>query len=274
MWPISGIAPVCSASKRRSTGASPVPARLAPDLASIHQAVYLLVRHHTELAMLGCRSKYWFNALRSCKLRNLLPRCLAWVVTTVRAWVPMFLVRLNGVFCLELITARRRAQARSRMATGHRGATRSVLDGGEHGARLDPRPGQLRRERHARDQPSRGTGPRATVDGYRSDFDAEARRLDIHLDFAAGGGGTDDAGCAAAHRPAHDTERMTWRHLNFFQHQAYPHARVPRVRCVRCGVKKISVPWAREGGASPCYRGVGHGLGCSNAGQRCGPTGG
>ena len=48
--------------------------------------------------------------------------------------------------------------------------------------------------------------------------------------------------------PGAHTERMTWRHLNFFQHQAYLHARVPRVRCVRCGVKKISVPWAREGG--------------------------
>ncbi len=55
-------------------------------------------------------------------------------------------------------------------------------------------------------------------------------------------------GCGAADCPAHDTERMTWRHLNFFQHQAYLHARVPRVRCVRCGVKKIGVPWAREGG--------------------------
>ena len=31
---------------------------------------------------------------------------------------------------------------------------------------------------------------------------------------------------------------MTWRHLNFFQHQAYLHARVPRVRCVRCGVRE------------------------------------
>jgi transposase len=38
---------------------------------------------------------------------------------------------------------------------------------------------------------------------------------------------------------------MTWRHLNFFQHQAYLNARVPRVRCETCGVKKIAVPWAR-----------------------------
>ena len=38
---------------------------------------------------------------------------------------------------------------------------------------------------------------------------------------------------------------MTWRHLNFFQHQAYLHARVPRVRCTACGVKNVAVPWAR-----------------------------
>ncbi len=90
-----------------------------------------------------------------------------------------------------------------------------------------------------------GLAPPWTVTG--SDFDAEARRLDIHIDFAAGSHFA-CPGCGAADCPAHDTERMTWRHLNFFQHQAYLHARVPRVRCVRCGVKKISVPWAREGG--------------------------
>lgn len=39
---------------------------------------------------------------------------------------------------------------------------------------------------------------------------------------------------------------MTWRHLNFFQHQAYLNARVPRVRCETCGVRKVTVPWARE----------------------------
>jgi transposase len=40
---------------------------------------------------------------------------------------------------------------------------------------------------------------------------------------------------------------MNWRHLNFFQHQAWLHARVPRVRCPNCGIKKINVRWARPG---------------------------
>jgi transposase len=90
-----------------------------------------------------------------------------------------------------------------------------------------------------------GLAPPWTVTG--SDFDAEVRRLDIHIDFTAGSRFTCPS-CGAADCPAHDTEQVTWRHLNFFQHQAYLHARVPRVRCVKCGVKKVSVPWAREGG--------------------------
>ena len=79
----------------------------------------------------------------------------------------------------------------------------------------------------------------------RSTFDAAARRLDIHLDFPRGSRfGCPD--CGAADCPAYDTEEMTWRHLDFFQHEAYLHARVPRVTCSGCGIKRVSVPWARE----------------------------
>jgi transposase len=35
--------------------------------------------------------------------------------------------------------------------------------------------------------------------------------------------------------------------LNFFQHEAYLSARVPRTNCGDCGVKTIEVPWARAG---------------------------
>jgi transposase len=51
--------------------------------------------------------------------------------------------------------------------------------------------------------------------------------------------------CERADCPVHDTEPHTWRHLNFFQHEAYLHARVPRVRCPEHGVKQVQVPWAR-----------------------------
>ena len=80
----------------------------------------------------------------------------------------------------------------------------------------------------------------------RSDFDAEARRLDIRIDFAAGSRFACPE-CGAADCPAHDSETKSWRHLNFFQHQASLHARVPRVRCPKCGIKTITTfPWARK----------------------------
>jgi transposase len=77
-----------------------------------------------------------------------------------------------------------------------------------------------------------------------ADFDPEAHRLDIEIDFAPGSRFACPT-CGAADCPAYDTERKTWRHLNFFQHQAYLHARVPRVRCDGCGIKTAGVPWAR-----------------------------
>ena len=43
----------------------------------------------------------------------------------------------------------------------------------------------------------------------------------------------------------HDTELHTWRHLNFFEHEAYLTARVPRVDCPEHGVRQVHVPWAR-----------------------------
>jgi len=32
-----------------------------------------------------------------------------------------------------------------------------------------------------------------------------------------------------------------WRHLDFFQHQAFLHARTPRITCPDCGVKQINL---------------------------------
>ena len=87
-----------------------------------------------------------------------------------------------------------------------------------------------------------GLTPPWTVTG--SDFDPEAGRIDIEIDFPAGSRFACPT-CGAADCPAYDTERKTWRHLNFFQHQAYLNARVPRVRCENCGIKTVSVPWAR-----------------------------
>ena len=37
------------------------------------------------------------------------------------------------------------------------------------------------------------------------------------------------------------------RHLDFFQHQAFLTARVPRIKCAKCGARQVNVPWARPG---------------------------
>jgi transposase len=78
----------------------------------------------------------------------------------------------------------------------------------------------------------------------KSAFDRAAKRLDLYLDFARGSRFACPQ-CGAVGCPAYDSEQKTWRHLNFFQHEAYLHARVPRVTCKGCGIKPVSVPWAR-----------------------------
>lgn len=54
--------------------------------------------------------------------------------------------------------------------------------------------------------------------------------------------------CGAADQSIHDRNRRSWRHLDFFQFEAWLHADVPRVDCTACGkTSQVSVPWAREG---------------------------
>jgi transposase len=76
-------------------------------------------------------------------------------------------------------------------------------------------------------------------------FDAELRRLDLRVDFRKGARFPCPE-CGAAGCKVHDTESHTWRHLNFFQHEAYLTARVPRVICGEHGTLQVQVPWARE----------------------------
>lgn len=79
-----------------------------------------------------------------------------------------------------------------------------------------------------------------------ANFDAERKRLDIEIDFSRGGL-FPCSGCGKADCPTHDTVTKTWRHLDFFQHQAYLTARVARTKCDDCGVRLVNVPWARPG---------------------------
>jgi transposase len=79
-----------------------------------------------------------------------------------------------------------------------------------------------------------------------ADFDGDKRRLDIRIDFKAGSRFACPE-CKADGCPVHDTAEKTWRHLDFFQHQAFLTARTPRVTCTKCGVRLVDVPWARKG---------------------------
>jgi transposase len=79
-----------------------------------------------------------------------------------------------------------------------------------------------------------------------SEFDLKRKRLDIMIDFPRGETFTCPE-CGKEELKAYDTELKYWRHLNFFEHDAYLTARVPRVKCKRCGIHVVNVPWARTG---------------------------
>ena len=79
-----------------------------------------------------------------------------------------------------------------------------------------------------------------------AEFNPDEKRLDIRIDFPKGSAFTCPK-CGAAGVKAHDTVEKTWRHLNFFQHEAYLTARVARIDCGKCGTHLVDVPWARPG---------------------------
>ena len=76
------------------------------------------------------------------------------------------------------------------------------------------------------------------------DFDSELKRLDVVIDFVKGSKFTvkEDGGDIA--HPVHDTQEKEWRHLNFFEHECYLKARVPRVKLPNGRVLLIQPPWS------------------------------
>ena len=46
---------------------------------------------------------------------------------------------------------------------------------------------------------------------------------------------------------AYDTEKRQWKHLNFFEHECYILARVPRIMDKEGRTRRVEVPWARLG---------------------------
>jgi transposase len=78
------------------------------------------------------------------------------------------------------------------------------------------------------------------------EFDPSKSQLTLMIDFPKGSRFACPA-CGQVDCKAYDTEQKTWRHLNFFQHEIFITARVPRTDCSRCGPRLISAPWARSG---------------------------
>ncbi|MCK5368456.1 MAG: ISL3 family transposase [Cyclobacteriaceae bacterium] len=77
-------------------------------------------------------------------------------------------------------------------------------------------------------------------------FDLEKKRLDIYIDFHKGSlfhyeSQEDNIN---GDFKAYDTENKQWRHLNFFEHECYLHARVPRVDIDEKIKRLIAPPWS------------------------------
>ncbi len=78
------------------------------------------------------------------------------------------------------------------------------------------------------------------------DFNENTKRLDIEIDFKRGStfSDIDDETDSSKEYKAYDTVKKTWRHLSFFQHECYLHARVPRIKRDDGHVRMIPPPWS------------------------------
>lgn len=74
------------------------------------------------------------------------------------------------------------------------------------------------------------------------DISKGKRQLNIYIDFVTGTKFKDIKGVECN---IHDTIRRSWQHLNFFEHECYLHARVPRIKTSDGKVQNVEVPWAR-----------------------------
>ena len=88
------------------------------------------------------------------------------------------------------------------------------------------------------------TEPWKIVDQH---LDTEKDPYELHIRVSAERGSLYPCPVCGQLCKAHDYKLMTWRHLNFFQHHCYLTADTPRVDCPEHGVKRIQVPWARQG---------------------------
>lgn len=84
------------------------------------------------------------------------------------------------------------------------------------------------------------------------EFNEAEKRLDLYIDFKEGSVFHYESSKEniKGDFKAYDTKEKCWRHLNFFEHECYLHARVPRVKINKKTVRLIKVPWS---GVSPGF---------------------
>ena len=77
-------------------------------------------------------------------------------------------------------------------------------------------------------------------------FDVEHKRLDIHIDFHKGSvfHYVSEKENINGDFKGYDTIDKQWRHLNFFEHECYLHARVPRLDISDTIKRLIDPPWS------------------------------
>lgn len=73
--------------------------------------------------------------------------------------------------------------------------------------------------------------------------ESNIRELHIWIDFEYGSRFISSKGTLLS---PHDTVDKQWRHLNFFEHPCYLHARVPRLKTDVSSIEMVQVPWARH----------------------------
>jgi transposase len=74
-------------------------------------------------------------------------------------------------------------------------------------------------------------------------FDAKKKRLDLGIDFIKGTTFSFEQDGVVNEYKAYDTVQKEWRHLNFFEHECYLQARVPRIKTSDDKTHLIMPPW-------------------------------
>lgn len=80
----------------------------------------------------------------------------------------------------------------------------------------------------------------------RIELDSANKRIDLYVSYQASVG--DCPACGAIGQAVHDRRARRWRHLHFFEFEAWIRCELPRIQCNECGATtQLPVPWARSG---------------------------